>query len=65
MDYPVVQTPKDPEYYLRRNFEKENSISGTPFMDEYSKIGKSKNYLIYGHNIKSGTMFHQLLKFEK
>ena len=65
VDYPVVQTPKDPEYYLRRNFEKENSISGTPFMDEYSKIGKSKNYLIYGHNIKSGTMFHQLLKFEK
>lgn len=64
IDYPVMQTPGDPEYYLRRNFEKNYSIAGTPFLDADSRIGKSKNYLIYGHNIKSGTMFHQLLKYE-
>lgn len=65
IDYPVMQTPDEPEYYLRRNFNKEDSVAGTPFMDAASKIGKSKNYLIYGHNIKAGTMFHQLLKFEE
>lgn len=65
IDYPVVQTPDDPEYYLRRNFKKQDSVAGTPFMDSYSKIGKSKNYLIYGHNIKAGTMFHELLEFEE
>lgn len=65
IDYPVVQTPDDPEFYLRRNFKKEHSVAGTPFMDAYSKIGKSKNYLIYGHNIKAGTMFHELLEFEE
>lgn len=65
IDYPVMQTPDEPEYYLRRNFKKEDSVAGTPFMDAASKIGSSKNYLIYGHNIKAGTMFHQLLKFEE
>ena len=64
IDYPVVQTPNDPEFYLRKNFQKEYSVAGTPFMDAYSKIGESKNYIIYGHNIKAGTMFHQLLEFE-
>ena len=64
IDYPVMQTPDEPEYYLRRNFNKEDSVAGTPFMDAASRIGESKNYLIYGHNIKAGTMFHQLLKFE-
>jgi Uncharacterized protein conserved in bacteria len=64
IDYPVMQTPDENEYYLRRNFRKESSIAGTPFMDAGSVIGTSKNYLIFGHNIKSGTMFHDLLKYE-
>lgn len=65
IDYPVMQTPKNPEFYLRRNFEKKYSIAGTPFLDAASDVDKSKNFLIYGHNIKSGTMFHQLLRYEK
>ena len=64
IDYPVVQTPKEPEYYLRRDFRKKHSVAGTPFMDADSKIDESRNYLIYGHNIKAGTMFHDLLEFE-
>ena len=64
IDYPVVQTPNDPEYYLRKNFNGEYSVAGTPFMDANSKRGESKNYLIYGHNIKAGTMFHDLLEYE-
>ena len=65
IDYPVMYTPNEPEYYLRKNFKQEYSDPGTPFLDVNSKPGESKNYLIYGHNMKSGTMFHDLLEFEK
>jgi len=33
IDYPVMHTPGDPEYYLHRDFNKEYSDSGTPFLD--------------------------------
>ena len=65
ISYPVMQTPDDEEYYIRRNFDKEYSSAGTLFADTESNIEKpSDNILIYGHNIKSGTMFHDLLKYE-
>jgi sortase B len=65
INYPVMQTKNVPEYYLRRNFKKEYSIAGTPFLDAASDINKpTLNWTIYGHNIKSGTMFHDLLKYD-
>ena len=90
VDYPVMQTTKasgkdDPEYYLHRNFDREYSESGTPFVDADSMIagatkvlpagGETGNYsiatnstwnwLIYGHHMKYGSMFQNLLKYEK
>ena len=65
INYPVMQTKDVPEFYLRRNFKKEQSVAGTPFMDATSDINKpTLNWTIYGHNIKRGIMFHDLLKFE-
>ena len=76
IDYPVMQTPGDPEYYLHRDFNKEYSDSGTPFLDAGSvalprpaadgaaTLDVTWNRLIYGHNMKFGTMFHDLLKYE-
>lgn len=65
IDYPVMQTQSNPEYYLHRDFNKEYSAAGTPFMDAYSDIFiPTSNFLIYGHNMKNGTMFHELLKYE-
>lgn len=65
INYPVMQTKSDPEYYLRRNFKKEKSTPGTPFMDAQSDINEpTLNWTIYGHNIKRGTMFHDLLKYD-
>ena len=62
IDYPVMQTQSDPEYYIRRGFDKESTSSGTPFMDATSDIFvPTSNFLIYGHNMKNGTMFHDLL----
>ena len=65
INYPVMQTPEDEEYYIRRDFYGEYSNSGTLFADTESDIQKpSDNLLIYGHNMKTGTMFHDLLKYE-
>ncbi|MEG0919286.1 MAG: class B sortase [Anaerovoracaceae bacterium] len=64
IDYPVMQNMSDNEYYLRKNFNKEYSLSGSIFMDISTVIGKSRNLLIYGHNMKNGTMFHSLVKYE-
>lgn len=65
ISYPVMQTPEDEEYYIRRDFYGESSSAGTLFADTESDIKKpSDNILIYGHNMKTGTMFHDLLKYE-
>lgn len=65
IDYPVMQSStSNPEFYLYRGFNKKSSKVGTPFLDAYSDIDSSYNWLIYGHNIKSGVMFHDLLKYE-
>lgn len=64
IDYPVMQTQDSPEYYLDKNFNKEYTASGTPFMDAASDIFiPTCNFLIYGHNMKNGTMFHDLLEY--
>ena len=65
VNYPVMWTPNDPEFYLRRNFNKEHATSGTPFMDAASDIFvPTSNFFIYGHNMKNGTMFHDIVKYE-
>jgi sortase B len=66
VDYPVVQTPDDPEYYLRRNFNREYSVPGTLFASDISDIERpSAVILIYGHHMKNGTMFGPLMKYTK
>ena len=60
--YPVMHTPDDPEKYLRLSFEGETSTAGTPFMDAKCGID-SDNYIIYGHNMKNGTMFREILQY--
>ena len=45
IDYPVMQTPDNPEYYLHRDFNKEYSDSGTPFLDANSRIGGTWNWM--------------------
>lgn len=42
VNYPVMLTKQNPEFYLRRDFNKEYSYMGTPFMDANCNIGISK-----------------------
>lgn len=63
IDYPVMQTPWEPEYYLHRNFTGEYSYAGVPFVGSGDvKEGKGDIFL-YGHNMRNGTMFADLLKY--
>lgn len=60
VNYPVMQTPNEPNYYLKCNFDKAYSDLGTPYMQEDCDIRESDNLIIYGHHIKGGKMFGAL-----
>ena len=64
IDYPVMYTPEDEEFYLHKNFEKSYSFAGTPFIDARCSLDeRSDNLIVYAHNMKNGTMFGQLRKY--
>ena len=62
ISYPVMYTPSEPQKYLRRNFYGKYSQSGVPFLDGRCDI-QSTNLIIYGHNMKNGTMFSNLKRY--
>lgn len=65
VDLPVMQTVFDEEFYLHRNFDKEEDRAGLPFIDYRCDTNdRSTNIIIYGHNMKNGDMFHDLLLYE-
>ncbi len=61
---PVMLTPDDPQYYLRRAFDKTDSQSGTPFIGKGGTVD-SDCLIIYSHNMKNNTMFGQLDRYAK
>lgn len=63
IDYPVVQG-EDNNFYLSNDFYKENSISGTIFLD-YKNNLEDKNLILYGHNMRDGSMFAAINKFKE
>lgn len=62
ISYPVMYSPSEPQKYLRRNFYGKYSQSGVPFLDGRCDI-RSTNLIIYGHNMKNGTMFSDLKRY--
>ncbi len=65
IDYPVMQTKKDSEYYLHRNFKKKEDVNGLPFLDAKCDVeDPNSNLMVYGHHMKSGLMFAHLEDFE-
>lgn len=63
IDYPVMQSKDDPDFYLKHNFSKEYSRFGIPYMQENCGLS-SDNIIIYGHNIKSKSMFNELTEYK-
>jgi sortase B len=76
IDYPVMQTMEDEDYYLAYDFNKEANNNGCLIMDTDSVVGvgtaehqyadgtkPSTNLIIHGHTMKSGMMFGGLKKY--
>lgn len=64
IDYPVMQSMYAEEYYIYRDYDKQSSSAGTLFIDTSCDVRSSDNVIIYGHNMHTGKMFHDLLEYE-
>lgn len=65
IDYPVLQHPEELDYYLNRNIDGTQGYPGCI----YTQLMNSKDFtdrltVLYGHNMKNSTMFHDLHYFE-
>ncbi len=59
----VVVKGKDNDFYLNHNFNKEKNIAGWIFGDFRNNFDETdRNLIIYGHNMKDGSMFDTLIK---
>ena len=66
VDYPVMFTPEDGEKYIYADFKGKFDKAGLPFIeDDCSMEPESDNIIIYGHNMKNGSMFASLMDYEK
>jgi len=64
VNYPVVQGP-DNDFYLRHLFDGTYNSSGCLFLDAYSETDFTEmNSVIYGHHMKNGTMFYDLMEYK-
>lgn len=62
---PVVQRKNDNQYYLAHSFNGEDSAAGTVFLDGSNLLVPEDDVLIlYGHNMRNGTMFRPLTAYE-
>ena len=65
INYPVMQSVNEPNFYLKHGFDKEYSEYGCPYVQEDCDVQKpSDNLVIYGHHMKNGSMFAHLDKFK-
>lgn len=63
VDYPVVRSPdpSDQLKYLDKGPDESASVSGSIFLDFRNSIDASDRHtIVYGHNMKNGSMFGQL-----
>ena len=66
IDYPVMWTPGDENYYLYRGFNGKDNKNGCLILDTDSSLAPlTTNLIIHGHNMKSGAMFGNLTDYEK
>ena len=63
IDYPIVQG-SDNYYYLTHDYNRNESKYGSIFMDCHNAADFSdKHTILYGHNMKNGSMFHDLNEY--
>lgn len=63
IDYPVMQC-EDDEYYLNHNFYQKKDKYGCLYVKKSADlITPGTNFIIYGHNMRDGSMFGSLDKY--
>lgn len=66
VDYPVMHAPDRKDYYLYRNFQKEDNSHGCLYIWEEADLQTpSDNVTVFGHHMKDGSMFGNLKKYQK
>ena len=64
MDYPIVQSPDNNAYYLNHDINREKKAEGAIFTENYNtKTFEDPNTVIYGHDMKNGSMFQSIHKY--
>ena len=64
IDYPILQG-KDNSQYLHKDMEGKDSAAGAIFLDHGDKADLSSHHnIIYGHHMKNGTMFKDIVKYK-
>jgi sortase B len=64
VDYPVVQG-KDNEHYLHYTFDRNANKAGSIFLDYRNRADfTDRKVILYGHNMKDGSMFSNLKKYQ-
>lgn len=65
INYPVMQSKDNPNFYLKHGFDKKYTNYGCPYVQENCDMEQpSDNIVIYGHNMNDGSMFAGLMKFK-
>ena len=65
INYPVMQSVNEPNFYLKYGFDKDYSDYGCPYVQEDCDVQEpSDNLVIYGHHMSNGSMFAHLEKFK-
>lgn len=65
IDYPILQHPEETDYYLEHNLDGSKGRPGCIYTQRMnSKDWSDRNTVIYGHNMRVGTMFAGLHDFE-
>ncbi len=65
VDYPILQHPEEKSYYLDHNIDHSEGYPGCIYTQNVnSKDWSDPNTVIYGHNMRDGSMLHDLHKFK-
>ena len=65
IDYPVALNQEDDTHYLKYNFKNEPEFAGCIYTEKANKKDfTDPNTIFYGHNMRNGSMFQNLHKFE-
>lgn len=65
VDYPILQDGEDNGYYLNHTIDGIEAIEGSIYTENYNnKDFDDPNTVIYGHNMKNGSMFRTLHNYE-